>query len=70
MFLLLGDKNDFNMYFTSMDFIYFLSLCVSLMQSNIENVFLLPLHRINGIFLQKKECIVKKNFSFLCIYIK
>lgn len=34
MFLLLSDKNSFNVYFTSIDFIYFLSLYASLMQSN------------------------------------
>lgn len=47
MFLLLSDKNVFDMYFASMDFIYFLSAYVSLMQSSIENIFLLPLHRID-----------------------
>lgn len=65
MFLLLSDKNVFSMYFTLMDFMYFLSVCVSLMQSSKENIFF----KKNKLYIfTEKE--VENNCNFLYIFIK
>ena len=49
-YVLLSGKNVLSVYFTSMEFTYFLSLYINLMQSSKENSLLWPLQRITSFF--------------------